>query len=774
MNYTEGFSRPKVSNLRPFFFSLTLVLMVWVVFGQTLNFDFINYDDPQYVTNNPLVLSGITWEGVVRALTHNDYSFYHPLTTISHMLDYEIYGLNPAGFHFTNVVLHTMSAVILFLVLRSMTGSLWKSFMVAAVFAIHPLRAESVAWVTERKDCLSGFFFMLTLAAYHQYVKTVEREISPQKTQNETGALSADCADGRGLEWKRKDCIAGVSPALADGGGGVAAKKRRNRKKEKKAGSFFRWSLPLKPHASCLTPSYWLVFVCMAACMFSKATVVTLPFVLLLLDYWPLGRWNVGKLECWKSGRDGGLTAKDRIERESRVSVSVACSNVWKKAPHQPTTSTQQLYFFVVEKIPFFLLSAVMAAVMVLSSGGAMHSFDHSSFLMRVSNAVISYVTYIGQLFVPIKLVVLYPFPKEAISFWKSGGSILLLGAVTLWAWRAASRSTQVSLSSKSEIGNAHSAMLTGWLWFLGMLVPMIGIVQAGAQAHADRYTYLSGIGLSVALCWGVGDWFKRRSVRKVFIGGLLGVILLTLSWCGGQQVSHWKTSIALWETVIGNSENNPLALHSMGLALVDLGAVEEGVEFYHKALVCSPNYSDVYSSLGVAYKKLRKFDLALTHYRRALLIQSSSIGLMHSIATVHEVLGENAEAEAMYRSALELEPANATIYKNLGAFLARQGRGEEAVSALKTALGLHPVMLGAYTEMTVLLVKQGRMNDAILCAQQAIDKIPENAKLHFNLGVLFEGVGEGRKAMSCYKNALHFSPNHSEAKERLRGLHDR
>ncbi len=747
--------------------------MVWFVFGQTLTFDFVNYDDNEYITENALVLGGISKESLVQALK-SDYSFYHPFTTISHMIDYEIYGLNPAGFHFTNVVLHTMSAVILFLVLRAMTGSLWKSFMVAAVFAIHPLRAESVAWVTERKDCLSGFFFMLTLAAYVRYVR-VREESSPQKaqkTQNESGELSADCAEGRRGE---------NSP-------------QNTQKTQKGISCFFLKPqatslkpLPpcffLKPKASCLTPSYLLVFLCMAACMLSKATVVTLPFVLILLDYWPLRRFGRRDLSAdfadERRLEERELATKER--REHKEEVPPRNTQKTRKGIFgfslKPFSSgfkfhLSSFHLLLLEKLPFFLLSAVMAAVMVLSSGESMHSFGHSSFLMRLSNAVISYVTYIGQLFVPINLALLYPYPLEAIPFWKSGGSILLLGGITFFIARTVCKSSE-SLSPKSEIGNQKSAMLLGWLWFLGMLVPMIGIVQAGAQAHADRYTYLSGIGLSVALCWGVDDWFRRRSVRKVFVGGLLGVILLTLSWCGGQQVSYWKTSVALWGKAIQSVENNYLALNNMGMVLVDLGDAEEGIKFYQEALVCNPNYYGIHNNLGIVYKKQGRFELSMASYERALSLNPSSVESMNNIATVHGVLEKNEEAEEMYRSALELEPANSMIHKNFGIFLAGQGRNEEAILELSEALVLNSFIPSAYTEMTSLLVKQGRMKDAFLCAKKAIEVYPKNPILHFNLGVLFEGVGEKKDAILCYERALQISPEHSQAKDRLASLID-
>ena len=457
--------------------------MVWFVFGQTLTFDFVNYDDPQYVTENALVQGGITRDGIVRVFTHSDYSFYHPLTTLSHMLDVQVHGLNPSGFHLTNILLHTASALLLFLVLHSMTGSLWRSALVAAVFAIHPLRAESVAWITERKDTLSGFFFMLTLAGYVRYVR--------------------------------------------------------------RPFSFWR---------------YGLVFLCMAACMLSKATVVTLPFVLLLLDYWPLERWE-------------GQRAK---------------------------IGFRQCF---IEKIPFCLLSVAMAVVMVLSAEESMHSLDGSPLVLRVANAVVSYVTYIVQLFVPINLAALYPYPIDSIPFWKSGGAVLLLGGMTLLIVRNIRK---------------RPFLLTGWLWFAGMLVPMIGLVQAGGQAHADRYTYLPQIGLLIAIFWLLGDWAISRR-RRIVASCLVGAVLLGLMLGARVQACYWSDSISLWTRSLACTKENFVAHGSLGSALFVEGKTEEAIQQLKASLTIEPNRSEVWNNLSVAYADLGQWKAAAASARQAL-----------------------------------------------------------------------------------------------------------------------------------------------------------
>jgi len=458
--------------------------MVWFVFGQTLTFDFVNYDDPQYVTENALVQGGVTSAGIVRVFTHSDYSFYHPLTTLSHMLDVQVHGLNPSGFHLTNLVLHAASTLFLFLILHSITGSLWRSALVAAVFAIHPLRAESVAWITERKDTLSGFFFMLTLAGYVRYVR--------------------------------------------------------------RPFSFWR---------------YGLVFLCMAASMLSKATVVTLPLVLLLLDYWPLERWGaqrtkIGFRQCF------------------------------------------------IEKIPFYLLSVAMAVVMVMSAEESMHSLDGSPLVLRVANAVVSYVTYIVQLFVPINLAALYPYPIDSVPFWKSGGAVLLLGGITLLVVRNIRK---------------RPFLLTGWLWYLGMLVPMIGIVQAGAQAHADRYTYLSQVGLLIAVSWLLGNWAISRR-RRIVASCLVGAVLLGLMLGARVQARYWSDSISLWTRSLNCTTENFVAHGSLGSALFVEGETEAAIQHLKASLTIEPGRSEVWNNLAVACADLEQWKAAIFAARRALV----------------------------------------------------------------------------------------------------------------------------------------------------------
>ena len=364
-----------------------LAAIVWVVFGQTLHHGFVNFDDDLYVYDNPVVQKGLTWEGFRWALAYGEIGHWHPLTWLSHMLDCQLYGLKPGGHHLTNVLLHTATAILLFLVLRRMTGYLWRSAFVAAVFAIHPLRVESVAWVAERKDVLSGLFFMLTLWAYARY------------------------AQGRSSVERR---------ASSAGSSRLALDARRS------------------------TLDYYLVLFFYALGLMSKPMVVTVPFVLLLLDYWPLGRLS-------------------------------AFGNALR-----PSTLKPQLAPLLIEKLPLFGLAVASCVVTIFAQTKAIQPIESMPLPFRLGNAVISCVAYLGQMIWPSGLAVLYPLKAGGDGRLAVGLSVALLVVISLWVTR---------------LRRCCPWLLTGWLWYLIMLMPVIGILQVGSQARADRYTYLPQIG---------------------------------------------------------------------------------------------------------------------------------------------------------------------------------------------------------------------------------------------------------------------------------------
>ena len=394
-----------------------LLLAVALVFGQTLRFDFVNYDDNDYVYGNPHVAHGLTARGMTWAFATGHASNWHPLTWLSHMVDCQLYGLKwPGGHHLTNVLLHAASTIILFLVLREMTGQLWPSAFVAALFAIHPLHVESVAWVAERKDVLSGLFFMLTLAAYVRYAR-------------------------RPFSLGR----------------------------------------------------YLLVAALFALGLMAKPMLVTLPFVLLLLDYWPLGRFSP-------------RIAVDGRTENGRGRLSIAMP-------------------LLLEKLPLLSLAAISCVVTVWAQRGAVSSLDVVPFSSRVANAAISYTAYLGQLFHPIGLAVFYPHPKNNVPIGEVFGAFLLMAGI--FAAVIASR-------------RKCPYLLVGWLWYVGTLVPVIGLMQVGAQARADRYTYLTQIGLYIAIAWGVSQLSSVWPHRRWVCGATSALVMVLLAICAWGQASYW------------------------------------------------------------------------------------------------------------------------------------------------------------------------------------------------------------------------------------------
>ena len=403
-----------------------LAAIIWVVFGQTLRHEFVNVDDQEYVYENSAVIRGLNLKGVEWAFTHTVCANWHPLTMLSHMLDCQLYGLNAGGHHLTNILLHTATAILLFLVLRRMTGFLWRSAFVAAVFAIHPLRVESVAWVSERKDVLSGLFFMLTVGAYGRYVEK-------SKVQDPRSKVF-----------------------------------------------------------------YGLALVFFALGLLCKPMLVTLPCVLVLLDYWPLGR--VTRLHC--------ASARQASDMWQVTSDKNSVSQLPGATKRSEGGST--LNHLLLEKLPLLGLAVASGVVTLYAQRGALQSFERISFGLRVGNALMSYVMYMGQMFWPSGLAVLYPFTAGGVGISGAVGSAVLLAGISVGVF---------------VLRRRRPYLLTGWLWYLLMLVPVIGLVQVGAQARADRYTYLPQIGLYVMVTWAAADLCAGWRHRRMVLGGCATVI---------------------------------------------------------------------------------------------------------------------------------------------------------------------------------------------------------------------------------------------------------
>ena len=547
-----------------------VVVLVWIVFGQTLAHDFVNYDDKTYVYGNSLVSAGLSWHGLARAFVDTQTNNWHPLTIVSHMLDCQIFDLKPGGHHFINVLLHTIAVVLLLIFLRDITGRFWRSAFVTALFAIHPLRVESVAWIAERKDILSAVFFFLTLGAYARYAR---------------------------------------------------------------AQSLGRY----------LTMS--ILFVCG---LMSKPMLVTTPVILLLLDYWPLGRVRDLK-SCWR---------------------------------------------LVFEKLPLFALSLGSSIVTFALQVRSPESVGQLPFLWRLQNALVTYLIYIRQIFWPMDLAVFYPHPDDRLALWQVAFAAAFLIAIT-WLVFALRRN--------------RPYLLVGWLWYFIMLVPVIGIVEVGLQGHADRYTYLPHIGLYIALTWLAVDLSSSLPYRKQIFAALGGAIIIILSAGSWKQTTYWRNSETLWTHTLAVTKNNDVAHTNLGLMLMDRaqlddalshfrtaldirsstllphydlnftliltdignvlarkGRLEEAIAAFRLAIEFNPGYPDAHYDLGVALFQRRDLDGAIAELQTVLSLHPNDPGTNTSLANVLVQKGLLREAANHYETALQSEPDSPLPLNNL------------------------------------------------------------------------------------------------------------
>jgi protein O-mannosyl-transferase len=549
------------------------------VFGQTMRYQFVNFDDDLYVYNTPAIQSGLTLKGIAAAFINQHAHNWHPLTTISHMLDCQLYGLNAGGHHATNVILHTIAVLLLFWVLEQMTGATWRSALVAALFAVHPLHVESVAWISERKDILSAVFFFLMLLAYNRYAR---------------------------------------------------------------APSVMR---------------YLAVVVLFAAGLMSKPMLVSAPIILFLLDYWPLRRFEQPSLIKGKTKASESDKQRRKIRRLS------------------------------LEKIPLFVLSAaacILTFVLQKRTAGAIPPLP---FLWRIQNAFVSYVIYVWKTLWPARLAVFYPHPNDTLALWEVIFAILLLLAITA-----------VVIVFRKQ----RAYLLTGWFWYLIMLVPVIGIIQVGEQGHADRYSYLPHVGLFVAVVWFAIDVATlRRSKRRVaVITGAAVLIILALAWVAFIQTSYWRNSEALWTHALVVTSDNDVAHNNLGYLCNDRGDLDQAISHFESAARIrsgkrDPHYdlasAFVQMNLGDALARKGRSDEAMMHYDEAIRLQPNYGDAYYNRGTVLFAKGRVDEAIADWAKALEMHPNDADAHTSLGNALLQKGSLWEAIEQYVTALALAP-----------------------------------------------------------------------------------
>jgi Flp pilus assembly protein TadD len=568
--------------------SLT-VAVFWALSG-VQNHEFVNFDDGKYVTENTIVQNGLTWENLVWALTTTHFSQWHPLTWLSHMSDCELYGLNARGHHFTNLLLHTANTLLLFLVLQGMTGAVWRSAFVAALFGFHPLHVEPVAWVAGRKDVLSTFFWILTMGFYLRYVQ--------------------DPRFGR----------------------------------------------------------YMPVLLCFILGLMAKQMLVTLPFVLLLLDYWPLGRF--GPVQ----------------------SVSVTSPPTHKSAnpDHKKRWTVIKL---LGEKVPLLgiALFASMVAFFAQYHGGAAKSFAFLGVEARLSNALVSYVIYMGKTIWPQNLAVFYPHPGSTIPVWQ----VTMAGLLLVFA------SVFVVLQSRR-----HPYLPVGWLWYLGTLVPVIQVVQLGDHAMADRYTYVPLIGLFIIVAWGLPDVLAKWPWGRTWLATLTVAILLFLNIASQLQTQHWRDSVALFEHALHVTSENHVAHTNLGAALAGQGKLDRAIWHYSRALIIEPDYVGARLNLASALAEQGRLREAIAQYTEVLRIKPDYADAHFNMGNTLVREGEPGKAIAYYSEALRIKPDDPQTHNNLGIALSAQERTAEAAAHFREALRIQPDFPEARHNLSVLLQK--------------------------------------------------------------------
>jgi tetratricopeptide (TPR) repeat protein len=577
---------------------LGLALIVLLPFGQTLQFDFVHYDDRNYIMHNANIQQGFSLESIRWAFTSLLAYNWHPLTWLSLMLDHSLYGLWAGGYHATNVLLHLANTLLLFLVFGRMTGELWKSGLVAALFAVHPLHVESVAWIMERKDVLSTLFWLLTIGSYAAYAG----QPSPQR--------------------------------------------------------------------------YLRVSLCFLLGLMSKAMLVTLPIVLLLMDYWPLGRHE-----------NGAWTERKRL---------------------------------VLEKLPWFALSGIVGVVTIYAQkqSGALQSLADYPFSDRLINAAMAYGGYIAKMLWPTDLSFFYPYP-DSFSAWALAPSMLLLVCFSLFAVRFLRQAPYLAV---------------GWLWYMVTLLPVSGLIQTGMQAMADRYTYVPLIGLFIVMAWGIPALAGSGDFRKRLLAVSAVVIVLVLAMQTYRQTGVWRDSRTLFEHAIAVTQKNDVAHNNLGLYFMDHKRFPEAAEHFRQTAEIKPLNAKYWNNLGIAFYRQNRYEEAVAVYRKAMAVDPRLADSYYNAADAFFFGGREAEALEHYKKALSLRPGNAVAENNIAALLIRRGQMDEALVFLRAAVLHRPSYAEAHNNLGAVLARLGHKDEAVKHIREALRLDPGYMEARDNL----------------------------------------
>jgi Tfp pilus assembly protein PilF len=584
---------------RAFVLGLLLMAVTLALYAPVARNRFVNFDDDTGIVNNAHVRAGLTWNTVKWSFTSFEQGNWHPLTWLSHALDYEWFGLDAAGHHLVSAWLHAMNVALLFWLLQSATGCTWRSLVVAALFGIHPVNVESVAWAAERKNVLSMLFFLLALLAYGWYAR---------------------------------------QPKL-----------RR----------------------------YGLVFLLFLLALMSKPQVITFPFLLLLLDYWPL----------------------------RRLSTELAPG----AAPERPGAPRFAFFVLVLEKVPLFLLSAASAVVTVMAqrAGHALRAASGYSLLNRIETALTSYVRYLGMAVWPSKLAVLYPHPTKLFPAWQVAAAtlvLLLVTAIVVWQWRQ------------------RPYLVVGWLWFLGSMFPMIGLVQVGGQALADRYAYIPFIGLFMMAVWTVADWAERRQIPAAWMAVAALVVLIALGVVTHRQIGFWRDTPTMWRRALEVTENNFIAHTNLATFLDQQGQVEEAAEHLRAALAIQPDDLIATLSLGTYEHQHGNLPAAIERYKVVALHAADPdlrTTAYSNLGSAYRQVGDYDDAKQCYERALQLSPRHSIAIVGLGLVALHEGDLVEAIGQFSNAMAVEPTDIG-YLLLAHALELAGHPTEAQAARQRA------------------------------------------------------
>ena len=635
---------------------------------------FVNYDDPVYVTANRHLQSGLSWKSMAWAMRSFYAANWHPVAWLSHLLDVQLYGFNPAGHHLTNVIIHTLNVALLGLILRKATRQTLLALATAALFGVHPIHVESVAWVAERKDVLNAFFSLASLLCYLFWVDRRKRETPSSSV------------------WY--------------------------------AGSLMAFALSLS----------------------SKGMSVTLPFLMLLMDYWPLERF--------------------RTTRAFRICL--------------------------LEKIPFVILAGLASLLTLFAQrvGGAVKDTILFPLSIRMENAVVALIRYVGKTLWPANLCVFYPYALPPFSIVLAcSGLLVLISVATIWWWRR------------------FPAFFFGWWWFCLGLMPVIGIIQIGTQSMADRYMYLPSIGVLVALVWGGADALASIRIGRIATAAITFVLIGAASFLTLHQIRFWKNSETLFSHALAVTDDNALAHFNLGIALSDDGDLERGIsemrealrlapmhpdvhlnlgmmfddmgqienatKEFRNALELRPDYPEAHANLGKALEESGRLDAAVKEYREAVRLQPDFWDAHLNLGTALERAGDVDEAISEYREAVRQNERSALAHSNLALALSKVGRGEEGILEFRRALAIDPSRPDSALNLAVGLFRAGQADEAIKELERLVKLQPDYAQAYFNLGGMLLSKGLYERAIEAYRKCLSLDPNSPDAEQNMRTVEE-